>query len=76
MIRAGQTVSQVVLHMGVAFGVMYALTGSIAFGGVAALIEPVCNVALLPLHDKLWAKIRASLERRRHRTQEPGFSAA
>ncbi len=76
MVRAGQTVSQVVLHMGVAFGVMYAMTGSIAFGGVAALVEPICNVALLPLHDKLWEKVRAALERRRHRTQEPALSAA
>ncbi|HYC44163.1 MAG TPA: DUF2061 domain-containing protein [Burkholderiales bacterium] len=58
MVRAGQTVSQVALHMSVAFGVMYALTGSLAFGGIAALIEPVCNVALLPLHDRLWQKVR------------------
>lgn len=62
MIRAGQTVSQVALHMTVAFGVMYAFTGSAAFGGIAALVEPLCNVALLPLHDRLWGKIRAVAE--------------
>ena len=65
MVRAGQTVSQIALHMSVAFGVMYALTGSIAFGGIAALIEPVCNVVLLPLHDKLWRKIRQRYARAR-----------
>ena len=68
MIRAGQTASQIVLHMGVAFGVMYAFTGSLAFGGVAALIEPICNVLLLPLHDRVWGKIREASERRRSRT--------
>ena len=51
VLRAGQTISQIALHMGVAFSVMYALTGSMAFGGIAALVEPVCNVVLLPLHE-------------------------
>jgi uncharacterized membrane protein len=64
MVRAGQTISQVVLHMSVAFGVMYAMTGSVAFGGVAALIEPICNVALLPLHDRVWERIRQRAQRR------------
>ena len=63
MVRAGQTISQVALHMSVAFGVMYALTGSVAFGGVAALIEPICNVALLPLHDRVWERIRRRAQR-------------
>lgn len=76
MVRAGQTVSQVALHMGVAFGVMYAMTGSLAFGGVAALIEPICNVALLPLHDKLWQKVRAACERKRKQPDTRALSAA
>jgi uncharacterized membrane protein len=75
MVTAGQTFSRLVLHMGVAFGVMYALTGSVAFGGIAALIEPICNVALLPLHDKLWQKARAAHERRRNRAQTHALSA-
>jgi uncharacterized membrane protein len=25
-----------------------------AFGGLAAILEPVCNVLLMPFHDKLW----------------------
>jgi uncharacterized membrane protein len=75
MVRAGQTVSQIALHMGVAFGVMYAMTGSLAFGGVAALVEPICNVALLPLHDKLWEKVRAAHERRRRQPSTRALSA-
>lgn len=57
MVLAARTTSQILLHMAVAFGVMYAVTGSIAFGGIAAIIEPVCNVVLLPLHDGLWRRI-------------------
>jgi uncharacterized membrane protein len=64
MVLAAKTTSQIVLHMAVAFGVMYAVSGSIAFGGIAALLEPVCNVILLPLHDRLWRRIRISLARR------------
>ena len=51
---AAEKASQTALHAGVAFGVMYVLTGSLALGGIAALLEPVCNVLVLPLHDRLW----------------------
>ena len=52
--------SQVCLHMCVAFSVTYAFTGSLAVGGVAAIVEPICNVMLMPLHDKVWARFRNS----------------
>ena len=64
MVTAGQTISQVALHMSVACGVMYAMTGSLALGGIAALVEPLCNVALLPLHDRIWKKIRRAVQKR------------
>lgn len=57
MIIAAKTLSQISLHMGVAFGVMYVFTGSFALGGVAAVLEPICNVILLPMHDRIWEKI-------------------
>lgn len=70
MVTAAKTVSQVGMHMTVAFGVLYAFTGSVALGGVAAIIEPICNVMLLPLHDKAWEKIRLKLDaREKSRTQ-------
>lgn len=59
---AAEKLSQTGLHAGVAFGVMYAATGSAAMGGIAALLEPVCNVLVLPFHDRLWD----SLERNQH----------
>ena len=51
---AAEKLSQTGLHGGVAFGVMYLATGSAAMGGIAALLEPVCNVLILPFHDRLW----------------------
>lgn len=59
MLLLAQKTSQVALHMSVAFGVTYAFTGSVATGGLAAILEPICNVLLLPLHDQLWGKLRA-----------------
>lgn len=44
--------------MTLAFGLMYVLTGSVAFGGLAAVIEPIINVALLPLHEGFWKRLR------------------
>lgn len=69
MVIAAKNMSQVLLHMAVAFGVMYAVSGSLAFGGLAAIIEPVVNVVLLPLHDKVWLRIRRRLASRRNRQQ-------
>lgn len=58
---AAEKLSQTALHMGVAFTVMYIATGSLAFGGMAALLEPVCNVLLLPVHDRFWNKLELRL---------------
>lgn len=54
MVTAAKTVSQVGTHMGIAFSLMYCLTGSPAFGGLAAVLEPIINVVLLPLHERFW----------------------
>lgn len=58
---AAEKVSQTAMHMVVAFGVMFAATGSAAVGGVAAILEPVCNVLLLPLHDRFWDNLELRL---------------
>jgi uncharacterized membrane protein len=64
MVLAAKTTTQMLLHMGVAFGVMYAVTGSLAFGGLAAVLEPLFNVLLLPLHDRLWRRIQRKLRKK------------
>lgn len=76
MVTAARTSSQVLLHMGVAFGVMWAATGSLAFGGVAAVVEPICNVALLPLHDRLWSRIERELTARRNNALQESLQEA
>ena len=53
-LTACEKFSQAGMHAGIAFGVMYVATGSSTMGGIAALLEPVCNVLVLPLHDRLW----------------------
>jgi len=52
-----EKISQTLMHMGVAFAVIYGATGSLAFGGLVAILEPVCNVLLLPIHDRFWDKL-------------------
>jgi len=49
-----EKISQTAMHAGLAFLVLFFATGSVAFGGMAAVLEPICNVVLMPLHDRLW----------------------
>lgn len=63
---AAEKLSQTALHMGVAFTVMYFATGSLAFGGMAAVLEPVCNVLLLPVHDRFWNNLELRLNGSAH----------
>lgn len=42
------------IHIGVAFVIGYLLTGSLAFGGLIALIEPSVNTFFLYFHEKIW----------------------
>lgn len=58
---AAEKISQTGLHAVIAFGVMFAVTGSLASGGIAALVEPLCNVLLMPFHDRLWDQWRLKL---------------
>jgi uncharacterized membrane protein len=44
--------------MGVAFGVGYAMTGSMAVGGALALVEPLVNTVAYFFHEKAWERIR------------------
>jgi len=79
MLMLAQKTSQVLLHMAVAFGVTYGFTGSLAVGGLAALVEPICNVLVLPLHDRTWQRLRSRMARRTHhgrkaRQAAPEFS--
>jgi len=51
-----KTVTFALLHMAVAFGVVFALTGSLAIGGAVALIEPAINTVAYFFHEKIWER--------------------
>ncbi|MCY1443549.1 hypothetical protein D9M71_599720 [compost metagenome] len=63
-----KTVTFTLMHFAIAFSVTYALTGSIAVGGLVAAIEPLCNSVGFYFHDKLWRRI----EQRRDDSGEHG----
>lgn len=49
-----KTATFAVVHFSVAFAVGYALTGSLAIGGLIALVEPMVNTIAFYLHEKAW----------------------
>lgn len=56
LLTTAEKLSQTALHMGVAFAVMAWMTGSLALGGIVALLEPVCNVLVMPWIDRAWKR--------------------
>jgi uncharacterized membrane protein len=53
-----KTISFGIVHVSVAFGVVYLLTGSLVIGGAVALIEPVVNTVAYHYHEKAWTWLR------------------
>ncbi len=51
-----KTFSFAIVHMLVAFGVVYLMTGSLALGGAVALIEPAVNTVAYFFHEKVWER--------------------
>ncbi len=51
-----KTITFAILHMTIAFSVVWALTGSIALGGAVALIEPTLNTIAYFFHEKVWER--------------------
>jgi len=52
-----KTVTFTLMHFTIAFSVAYALTGSIAVGGLVAIVEPLCNAVAFHFHEKFWKRI-------------------
>ena len=53
-----KTLTFALVHIMVAFTVVYLMTGNVIAGGLVALIEPVCNTVAYHFHEKLWDFIR------------------
>ena len=66
-----KTLTFALVHVMVAFTVVYALTGNLLAGGLVALIEPACNTVAYYFHEKAWDFIR----QRREAIQVPAVFA-
>jgi uncharacterized membrane protein len=53
---AAKTLTFGIMHMTIAFGVVWLLTGSWIVGGAVALIEPAVNTIGYAVHEHLWAR--------------------
>ena len=51
-----KTITFAVMHFSIAFGVVYAMTGSLLLGGAVALIEPAVNTVAFYFHEKAWKR--------------------
>lgn len=49
-----KTLTFTLMHFCIAFSVTYALTGSLAVGGLVAVVEPLCNAVGFFFHERLW----------------------
>jgi uncharacterized membrane protein len=47
-----------VMHLGIAFGVSYALTGSVAIAGAITVVEPLVNTVAHYFFDRWWERAR------------------
>lgn len=54
-----KTLSFAILHMGVAFAVGFAMTGSAWVGGALAVVEPAVNTVAYHIHEKFWQRREA-----------------
>ena len=52
-----KTLTFTLMHFCIAFGVTYALTGSVAASGLVAAIEPLCNSVGFYFHEKIWQRL-------------------
>lgn len=65
-----------VMHLGIAFGISYALTGSMAIAGAITLVEPLANTVAHYFFDKAWDSPRFTVWRaRRAARKTTGMSA-
>ena len=48
-----------VVHLGIAFGVSYTLTGSVAVAGLITVVEPAVNTVAHFFFDRWWDRRRS-----------------
>lgn len=70
-----KTMSFAVVHVTIAFAVVYALTGSLVLGGAVALIEPAVNTVGYHFHEKVWQRIEQKRQMRSLKRLSPVIRA-
>jgi uncharacterized membrane protein len=55
-----KTLSFGIMHLGIAFSVTYALTGSLAISGAITFIEPAVNTVAHYFFDRYWERRQAA----------------
>lgn len=58
-----------VMHLGIAFGVGYALTGSVTVAGALTIVEPLCNTVAHYFFDRWWDAREARRAAATHRQE-------
>jgi len=44
------------MHLGIAFGVAWVLTGDLAVAGAIAMVEPAVQTVAYALHERVWQR--------------------
>ena len=58
-----KTASFGVMHLGIAFGVTYLLSGNMAVAGAITVVEPLCNMVAHYFFDRWWDARHAAADR-------------
>ncbi len=59
-IDLSKTVTYLIIHLSIGFGVAYLFTGSVAVAGGIALVEPLVNAFAFFFHEKIWKRVLAA----------------
>ena len=54
-----KTVTYLVIHLSIGFGVAYLFTGSVVIAGGIAIVEPMVNAVAFFFHEKVWRRALA-----------------
>lgn len=53
-----KTLSFAVMHVAVAFAVVWLMTGNVLVGGAVAMVEPLVNTVAYHFHERIWSRRR------------------
>lgn len=51
-----KTITFGIMHIGIAFTVVWLMTGDVLIGGAVALVEPLVNTVGYHFHERVWSR--------------------